>query len=73
MCTYASEGTSASGFKIRSAPVDFHSPCDKLEPAAKRHGCINFVRCTKSSIVVLDFFCHTVVSKFQRIVFDHNV
>jgi hypothetical protein len=54
--TYASEGTSTSGFKIRGVSVDFYSPCEKLEPIAKRRGCLNLVRCTKSSIVVLDFF-----------------
>jgi len=36
MCTYTSEGTSASGFKIRGASVDFYSLCEKLEPIAKR-------------------------------------
>jgi hypothetical protein len=43
MCTCASEGTSASGFKIRGASVDFYSPCEKLEPSAKRRGCVNLV------------------------------
>jgi hypothetical protein len=72
MCTYFSEGSSASGFKVRGASVDFYSPCEKLEPGAKRRGYINLVRC-RVQYSGLRFFCHTVVSKFQRSVLDYNV
>jgi hypothetical protein len=62
ICTYSSEGSSASGFKVGGASVDFYSPCEKLEPVAKCRGYINLVRCAESSIVVLDFLSQSPVN-----------